>query len=172
MPLAEPMLPCGVALVFRLLPAPRSGPEGPEGDRGSFPANAGVWQPHLEPPARAVLANHHHDRGLPVTPLQEPLGTSGGRARGTGGSFPRKQECGSPARANSKNHRTALKLRSHLSRAPPETSDRRAQERLARPLPRLPAANEQPPARARVISSLRVVCGALRGLSSTIEPNI
>ena len=37
------------------------------------------------------------------------------------------------ARANSKSHRTALKLRSHLSRAPPETSDRRAQERLARP---------------------------------------
>ena len=49
------MLPCGVALVFRVLPAPRLGPEGPEGDRGSFPANAAVWQPHLEP-ARASFS--------------------------------------------------------------------------------------------------------------------
>ena len=49
------MVPCGVALVFRVLPAPRLGPEGPEGERGSFPANATVWQPHLEP-ARAPFS--------------------------------------------------------------------------------------------------------------------
>ena len=57
------MLPCGVALVFRVLPAPRLSPEGPEGDRGSFPANAGVWQPHLEPRARALFSNHHQAAG-------------------------------------------------------------------------------------------------------------
>ena len=67
------MLPCGVALVFRVLPAPRLGPEGPEGDRGSFPANAGVWQPHLEPRARARILKPPSDRGIPVTPLQELL---------------------------------------------------------------------------------------------------
>ena len=121
-------MPCGVALVFRVLPAPRLGPEGPEGDRGSFPANAGVWQPHLEPPARTVLSNHHHDRDFESRLSRSPPGTSDGRARGTGGSFQRKQEPGSRL---AETHRTARKLQSHLARAPPETYDRRAQERLA-----------------------------------------
>ena len=144
------MVPCGVALVFRLLPAPRSGPEGPEGDRGSFPANAGVWQPHLEPPARTVPPNHHHDRDFESRLSRSPPGTSDGRARGTGGSLQRSRSLVAGARANPKTHRTALKTQSHLSRAPPETSDRRAQAVAASgPLSR-PACNEQPPARARV----------------------
>ena len=29
----------------------------------SFPASAGVWQPHLEPRARALFSNHHQAAG-------------------------------------------------------------------------------------------------------------
>ena len=48
------------ALVIPGLPAP---PWARSGYRGSFPANAGVWQPHLEPPARAPFSNHRQTAG-------------------------------------------------------------------------------------------------------------
>ena len=100
-------------------------------------------------PARAPT--NPHDAHLFQSRLsRSPPGTSGGRARGTGGSFPRKQECGSPARANSKpTERPANSGFTSLEPPQRPLPDLR-RKRLARPLASTACSNEQPPARARV----------------------
>ena len=144
---ARPKVPCGVHWSFRVClrhlgRGAGTGAPFPRTQQSGSP----IWSARAPFSQTTIMT-----AGKQPCLSRGPPGTSGGRARGTGGSLQRKQECGSPACANSKNHRTARKLRFHLSRAPPETSDRLKKESACEGrLPRLPAANEQPPARASV----------------------
>ncbi len=131
-------------LPFSVLPAPRFGPERIQVVLAS---EIRSLEPARVSCARLPRARQPETHMTRLSPLQ---GAPPAARQGKKGPQQRRSQL-APHRARQPHtHRTARKLRSHLSRAPPEASDRRAQAAAASgPLSR-PACNEQPPARARV----------------------